>query len=93
MDESSFHTWCCVTIRDKARKCQIRKTLNDDPHLRNERSYSYIGLAMCPQCPTKDWRDNTAGYIHVFWIVCRIFIEKGDIEMPNRDRDFKHTVV
>ena len=49
-----------VTLRDKVRSCEIRKSLNVEPLLRIERSQlQYIVLTMRPECPRKGWRGNS----------------------------------
>jgi len=40
-----------VTLRDKVRSCEIRKTLNVKPILLRSRDPSYVGSATCPEFP------------------------------------------
>ena len=44
-----------VTLSGKVRSFEICKVLNVEPLLRVERSQLYVGLALCPECPQKDW--------------------------------------
>jgi len=45
-----------LALRDKARSCEIRKTLNVEQLLRTEISAM---LAMWPECPRKNWRGKS----------------------------------
>jgi len=48
-----------VTLRDKVPSCEIRRALNVEPFPRIERSQLRYSSAMCPECPTKDWRGKS----------------------------------
>jgi len=43
-----------VTLSDKVRSCEIRKTLNVS-HFCEKLALSFVVSAMCPECSKKDW--------------------------------------
>jgi len=49
-----------VTLCDKVRSCEIRRALKVDPFSSELREHRYIGSALCPLCPTKDWRGKSS---------------------------------
>ena len=54
-----LRTFHGVIHRDKARNCEIRKTLNVKSFLRIEKSQLYVGSAIWPECLRKDWRGKS----------------------------------
>jgi len=51
-----------VTLRDKVRICEILKTRMWSQFSSESRDPSYVGQAMCPECPTKGWQGES------FWL-------------------------
>jgi len=49
-----------VTLRDKVHSCEIRRALKVEPFSFELREHRYIGSALCPLCPTKDWRGKSS---------------------------------
>jgi len=51
-----------VTLCDKEHRSEIRKARDVKPLPRIERSQLlYVSLAMCPECPRKEWQDKSLG--------------------------------
>ena len=48
-----------VTLRDKVRSCEIRRVVDVEPFSSELRDPSYIGSAVCSECPTREWRDKS----------------------------------
>ena len=49
-----------VTLPDKVRSCEIRGALKVELFPSELREHRCIGSAMCPECPTKDWRGKSS---------------------------------
>ena len=48
-----------VTLRDQVRSCKIICKTWMSSHISESRDSSYVGSAMCPECPRKDWRGKS----------------------------------
>jgi len=53
-----------VTLRDKVRSCEIRKTLNVEPLLPESRGPSYVGQPYVQIAPGRNIEESPAGYSH-----------------------------
>jgi len=48
-----------MTLHNKVHSHEIHKVLNVEPLLRIFGDPSYVGLAICPEWPGKDWRGKS----------------------------------